>query len=108
MRKIGEAHALQTFGKNEQALVRHLDDFVNHGQRSDGVEVGGLGRVHTGLALGYYYYGLVFTERVDQLDRTFPAYGQGQHRVGEQDRVAHGKNRQRTFRGFVRGLVASA
>ncbi len=102
MREIGEADALQAFGEHEEALVGHLDDFVHDGQRSDGVEVGGLRRIHAGLALGDDDDGLVFAERVDQLDGAFPADRQGQHGVGEQDRVADGQNGQRAVGGFGR------
>src|SRR5208282_3830209 len=54
---IRQPHALQAFGKYEEALIGHLDDFVHHRQGSDGVEVAWLWRVDACLALRYHHDG---------------------------------------------------
>ena len=64
-------------------------------RRADGVQVGGLRRVHARLALRHHNDGLVLAQRIDQLHRTLPPDRQGQHGVGKQHRVAHRQNRQR-------------
>ena len=105
LREIRQPHPLQSFRKNKQTLVGHLDHFVHHRQRSDGVQIGRLRRVHPRLALCHHYDGLVVAQRVDQLDRTFSSHRQRQHRVREQDRVAHRQNRQRPLCGFVSSVL---
>ena len=82
-------HALQAFGKDEQALVGHAHDFVHHRQASHREQVGRLRRIHPRFALRHHDDGLVLAQGVDQLHRTFPAHGQRQHRMGKQHRVAH-------------------
>ena len=81
--ELGESHPLQAFGKDEQALVGHLDDFVDDRQSSHRVEVAGLGSIDAGFALRHHHDGLVLAQRINQLDRALPAYGQGQHGVRE-------------------------
>ena len=107
LREILQPHPLQSFRKNEQALVRHLDNFVHHRQSSNGVQIGWLRRVHARLALRHDDDGFVFAQRVNQLHRTVPPDSQRQHRVGEEHRVAHWQNGQRPLGGFVRSLVGS-
>jgi hypothetical protein len=59
-------------------------------------------RIDAGFALRHNNDGFVFSQRVNQLDRTFPAHGQGQHRMGEQNRIAHRQDRKRLlFLRFV-------
>ena len=108
LREIGEADALQAFGKNEEALVGHLDDFVHDGEGPNGVKIGGLRRVDARLALRDNDDGLVVAEGVDQLHGTFPAHGQRQHGMGEEYGVAHGKNRQRALSRLVRTFARNA
>src|ERR1700683_371164 len=62
LRELAEAHALQAFGKYEEALVGHLDDFVDYGGRADGVKIAGWWAIDAGFALRHHYDGLVFTE----------------------------------------------
>ncbi len=66
--EVGEAHALQALGKNKEALVGHLDDFVDDRQRPYRIQVGGLRRIDARLALRHHHDGLVVAERVDQLN----------------------------------------
>ncbi len=95
LRVFGDLHALQALGEDEQALVGHAHHFVHHRQAADGEQVGGLGSVDARLALRHHNDGLVLTQRINQLNRAFAADGQRQHRVREQNGVAHGQNRQR-------------
>ncbi len=67
--ELHQPNPLQPLGKNEQALVRHLDHFVNHRQRPHRIEVRGLGRIHTRFPLRYHHDGLVLAQGVNQLDR---------------------------------------
>ena len=87
-------HPLQALGKNEQALVGHLDDFVHHRQGADGVKIGGLGGIDAGFPLRHHHNGLVFAQRIDQLNRALPAHGQGQHGVREKHRIPHRQDGQ--------------
>ena len=105
LREIRQPHALQSFRKNKQALIRHLDDFVHHRQRSDGIEIGRLRRVHPRLALRHHHDGLVVTERVNQLHRAFPPDRQRKHSMGKEHRVAHRQNGQRPLCGFIISLL---
>ena len=83
LREILELHTLQSFRKNEQALIGHLDNFVHYRQSSDGVQIGWLRRVHARLALRYDDDGLVFAQRVNELNRTVPPDSQGKYSVGK-------------------------
>ncbi len=94
LRELAQFDSLQTLGKHEQALVGHLDDFVHHGRGSHRVKVAGLRGVDPRLALGHHDDGLVFPQRIDQLNRTFPAHGQGQNSVREQHRIPYRKHRK--------------
>jgi hypothetical protein len=62
---------------------------VNYSQCADRIKVAWLGGVNAGLALGHDYYGFVITERIDQLNRAFPAYCKRQNRMGKQDSIPH-------------------
>ena len=96
------AHALQPLGKDKQALVGHLDDFVHHRQRADHVQIGRLRRIHPRLALRHHDNRLVFAQRIDQLNRTFAAYRKWQHSMREQNRIPYRQHRQGArFRGIV-------
>jgi len=75
LRKLAEAYPLQTLSEHKETLVGHLDDFVDDGRGTDGVEIGGLRAVDAGLALRHHDDGLIFSQRIDQLDGTLPAYG---------------------------------
>ena len=97
MRELAQAHALQTFGKYEKALVGHLDDFVDYGGRADGIKVTSLRAIDAGFALRHHHDSFVFSERIDQLDGTLPAYGKGQDGVRKQDGIAHRKHGQRPY-----------
>ncbi len=92
---IAELHALRAFGKDEEALVRHLDDLMDGRQGAVGVQIAGLRRVHARIALGDDDDGLLVAERLDQLDGTFAAHSQRQHGMGKQNGIANGKHRQR-------------
>ncbi len=92
--EFGQPYPLQAFGKHEQALVGHLDHFVDDGQGSDGVEIAGLRGIDASFALRHHDNGLVLAQGVNQLNRAFPAYGQGQHGMGEQHRIPHRQDRQ--------------
>ena len=94
LRKLTQLDSLQTFGKHKQALVGHLDDLVDHRRGSNGVKIAGLRRVDARLALGHHNDGLVFPQRINQLNGTFPAHGQGQNSVREQHRVPYREHRK--------------
>ena len=79
--KLHQPHPLQAFGENKQALVGHFYDFVHDRQGPDGVQIGRLRRVDASFALRHHYNRLVLAQRIDQLDRAFPAHGQGQNGV---------------------------
>ena len=104
--KVGEANAFQALGKNKEALVGHLDDFVDDGKGSDGIEIGGLRRIDAGLALRYDDDGFVVAERIDQLDRTFTADRQGKHGVRKQDGIADRENGEGATAHLVRNRIA--
>ncbi len=107
--EVAEAHALVAFGEDEEALVRHLDDFVDGRAGADVVEVGGLRGVQAGVALGDDENGLLFAQRLDELDGAFAADGEGQHGMGKQHGVAHRENRRGPLgRGRLAGLFAGA
>ena len=71
---LRDLDSLQTFGENKQALVGHAHNLVHHRQRPDGEQVRRLRRIDPCLPLGHHHNGLVFTQGIDQLDRTFPAH----------------------------------
>ena len=62
LREFREPHPLQAFGKNKQALVGHLYDFVDDGKRSHRIEIAGLGGIDAGFALRHHHDGLVFAQ----------------------------------------------
>jgi hypothetical protein len=70
---------------------------VDDGGRAHGVKITGLGAIDAGFALGHDHDGLVFSERIDELDGTFAAYGKRQDGVREQDGIAHRKHRQSPY-----------
>ena len=94
LREFSQPHPLQAFGKNKQALVGHLDDFVDDGEGSDGVEIAGLRGIDASFALRHHHDGLVFAQRINELNRALPTHGQGQHGMGEQHRIPHRQDRQ--------------
>ena len=103
-----QLYALQALGEDKQALVGHVHNFVHHGQRADGVQIGGLRRIHPRLALGDDHDGFVLAQRLNQLDRAFPAYGQGQNSVREEHRIAHGQDGKGPVPlDFVRGFLSA-
>ena len=109
MREFSQPHPLQAFGKNEQALVGHLYYFVNDGKRSDRIEIAGLGGIDAGFALRHHHDGLVFAQRINELNRTLPAHRQGQHGVGEKNRIPHRQDGQNPgFFFFWLGSALSA
>ena len=109
LREFGQPHPLQAFGKNEQALVGHLDDFVDDGEGSDGIEIAGLRGIDASFALRHHHDGLVFAQGVDELDRALPTHGQGQHGMGEKYRIPHRQDRQNpSFFFFWLGSALSA
>ena len=120
LRVFAKLHPLQALGKNEQTLVGHLHNFVHRGQRAHAEKIGRGGGVNASLALRDDNNGLVFTQRIDQLNRAFPANGKRQHGMRKQHRVTHRQHRQlrrgrrsglgRAFgiaRGFCHGSVVN-
>ena len=101
LRVLRHLDALQALGEDKQALVGHAHDFVHDRQASYREQVGRLRRIHARLALRYHNDGLVFTQGVDQLHRTFPPHGQRQYRMREQNGVAYGQNGQGPGGGCV-------
>jgi hypothetical protein len=97
LRELAETHALQAFGKYEEALVGHLDDFVDDCGRAYGIKIAGLRAIYAGLALRDDHDGLVFSERIDELDGTFSAYGKGQDGMRKQNGIAHRKHGQSPY-----------
>ena len=91
--KFAKFDALVALGEDEEALVRHLDHFVDGGAGADVVQVGGLRHVLAGVALGDDQDGLLLAERLDELDGALAADSERQYRVGEEDGVAHGQDR---------------
>src|SRR5262249_16012528 len=85
----GHLRPLQPFGEDEQTLVRHLDHFVDGRQCADVIQIGRLGIIHPGLALRDHQYGLFFAERINELNRTFPSYPDGQAPVAKRYRIPH-------------------
>src|ERR1700728_2406854 len=92
--ELAQPHPLQTLGKNEQALVGHFDHLMHHRRSSHRIEIAGLWRVDPRLALGHDNDGLVFPERIDKLNGTFPTHGQRQNRVREQYGVPYREYRK--------------
>ena len=70
---------------------------MDDGGRAYGVKIAGLRAIDAGFALRDHYDGLVFAERIDQLDGTFAAYGKGQDGVREQNGIAHRKHGQSPY-----------
>ena len=87
-----QAHAAHAFGEDKAALVGHAHDFVHRGQGSDGMQIGGLGRVQARVELRRDHDGPFLAQRFDQLNGAFPAHGQRQHGVGKQDCIANRQN----------------
>ena len=87
LRVAHQTHPLNAFGEDETALVGHAHDLVHGSQRSHRVHVGWFWRVQTRVLLSYHHDGTFLAQRLDQLDRTLPAYGQGQHRVRKENRI---------------------
>jgi hypothetical protein len=81
--ELAETNPFQAFRENEETLVGHLDDFVYDRRGSNRIQIARLRGVDTSFALRDYDDGLVFTERVDELNRTLPPDGQRQYGVGE-------------------------
>jgi hypothetical protein len=52
-------------------------------------QVRGLWIINAGFTLRYDYDGLVFAQRVDELDGTLPAHRQGENRMREKDGVPY-------------------
>jgi len=67
-RKFAQPHPLRALGENEQALVRHLDDLVHRRQRSEGMQILGLGRITRASALRHHHNALLLTQGVDELN----------------------------------------
>jgi hypothetical protein len=67
---------------------------MDDGRSADSVEVAGLRAIDTRFTLGHDYNGLIFSQRINQLDRTLPAHSEGQDGVREQNSVAHRKHGQ--------------
>ena len=100
-RKFAQPHPLRALGENEEALVRHLDDLVYRRQRSEGMQILGLGRIHARVALRHHHNALLLTQGVDELNRTFPSNRERQHRMRKQNRIPHRQNRQNAVRSPV-------
>ena len=81
MGEFDQAHALQAFSENKKALVRHFDHFMHDRQGPDGIQVGWLRRVNARFALRDHHDGLVFPKRINELNRTLTAHGQGKDGV---------------------------
>ena len=95
LRELAQAYPLQAFGEHEQALVGHFHDFVHDRRGADGVKIAGLRRIDARFALRHHDDGLVFAEGIDQLDRAFPAHGQRQNGMREQNGVPYREHRER-------------
>src|SRR6202034_3790741 len=67
---------------------------MHHRRSSHRIEIAGLWRVDPRLALGHDNDGLVFPERIDKLNGTFPTHGQQQNRVREQYGVPYREYRK--------------
>ncbi len=86
-------YALHAFSEDKAALVGHTDDFVNRGQGADFVHVFRSRRVLAGIFLRRHDDGAVLAQRLNQLDGTLPADGEGQNGVRKENGIADGKNR---------------
>jgi hypothetical protein len=87
--ELAQAHSLEPFRKHKEALVGHLDDFVDDRGRADGIQIAGLGAIDTRLTLRHHHDGFVFSQGINELDGTLPAYGKGQDGVRKQNGIAH-------------------
>ena len=65
---------------------------------ANAMQVWAFGGVEASVALGNDEDGLFFTERLDELDRAFAAYGERQDGVREQHRVAYREDRDGAIR----------
>ena len=74
MSKLLEFGPVQAFSEDKQALIGHLNDFMNRRQGADVEQVSGLGRIHARLTLRDYQNGLFLPQRIDELNRAFPSY----------------------------------
>jgi hypothetical protein len=72
--------------------------------RAHGVKVAGLRVVDARFALRDNDDGLIFAERIDKLDGTFPAHGKGQDGVREKDSIPHRKHGQSPYIIYFPGL----
>src|SRR5262249_54183275 len=77
----------KTFSKDKQALVGHLDDFMNSRQGTDAEKIGRLRRVNARFALGHHEDGLFFAKGINKLNRTLAPHRQRQYRMRKQDGV---------------------
>ncbi len=109
LREFSEPHPLQAFRKNEKALIGHLHYFVDDGKGSDRIQVAGLWGIHASFALRHHNDGLVLAQGVNELNRTLPTHGQGQHGMGEKYRIPHRQDGQNSsFFFFWLGRSLSA
>ena len=88
LRIAHQPHPLHALGEDKAALVGHAHNLVHRGQRSHGVQIGRLGRVQPRVQLRRHNNRPLLAQRLDQLNGTLPAHGQGQHRMGKENSVA--------------------
>ena len=104
--EFAQLDALHAFRKHKKALVGHLYDLVHRRPGADLMQIAALGGVLARVALGHHQDGLLFTQRLDQLDRALPPYRQRQNRMREKNRIPHRENRIRLSLAFAAGGLA--
>src|SRR5579883_2216230 len=93
--QLYDLNPLQPFQENDHISVGHFYGFVDLGQCSDLVQVGG-GRVfHPRIKLGHHAHQFfVASQRINERQRTLPAYRERQNRARKQDCIPNWQNRK--------------